>query len=217
MTVKFDYDRSERIGMPEAVLCQGKDISSLKIIANELAEKPDFPVLFTRFAQSQYDALPQAVREKFDYDALSRTGFLNGTVGKRRGTVAVVAAGTADLRVSREACRTLDFMGVENLAVTDVGVAGLWRLQERIEEIKGYDVVIVIAGMDAALASVVGGLVAKPVIGVPTSEGYGVAADGSSALHSMLASCAQGVVVTNIDNGFGGACAALRILGNDHV
>jgi NCAIR mutase (PurE)-related protein len=124
----------------------------------------------------------------------------------------VVTAGTSDLRVATEAARTLHFTGVRHTVYADIGVAGLWRLTERIEEISQHDVIIVVAGMDAALASVMGGLVGKCVIGVPTSVGYGVAAGGNTALNAMLASCGQGVVVTNIDNGFGGACAAVRVL-----
>jgi NCAIR mutase (PurE)-related protein len=127
--------------------------------------------------------------------------------------VAVVAAGTSDVAVVREASRTLNWYGEPVLEVTDVGVAGIWRLMERIEEIRHLPVLIVVAGMDAALPTVVGGLTPGVVIGVPTSVGYGVASGGQSALNSMLSSCAAGLVVTNIDNGFGAACAALRVLG----
>jgi NCAIR mutase (PurE)-related protein len=114
--------------------------------------------------------------------------------------------------VSREAARTLAYYGVPCVEITDVGVAGLWRLMERIDELRRMQVVIAVAGMDAALPTVIGGLVASVVIGVPTSVGYGVAQGGQSALHAMLASCAPGVLVTNIDNGYGAACAAIRIL-----
>jgi NCAIR mutase (PurE)-related protein len=123
----------------------------------------------------------------------------------------VVAAGTADAGVATEAQRTLRHAGVDAVVIADVGVAGLWRLLERIDEIRLAPAVIVVAGMDAALISVVGGLVPGSVIGVPTSVGYGVAAEGMAALHAALASCAPGVVVVNIDNGYGAACAALRI------
>jgi NCAIR mutase (PurE)-related protein len=124
----------------------------------------------------------------------------------------VVAAGTSDVAVAREAARTLRYYGEPVAEITDVGVAGLWRLLERIEEIRRMKVIVAVAGMDAALPTVIGGLVSSPVIGVPTSVGYGVAEDGRTALHAMLASCAPGLVVTNIDNGYGAACAALRIL-----
>ena len=122
------------------------------------------------------------------------------------------AAGTSDASVASEAARTLTFSGVKCQTIVDVGVAGLWRLEARLDEIRQADIVIAVAGMDAALVSVLGGLVAAPVIAVPTSVGYGVAAGGSAALHSSLASCAQGVTVVNIDNGFGAACAAVRML-----
>jgi NCAIR mutase (PurE)-related protein len=123
-----------------------------------------------------------------------------------------VAAGTSDVAVGREAARTLRFYGEPAVEINDVGVAGLWRLLERVEEMRKMKVVIAVAGMDAALPTVIGGLVSSVVIGVPTSVGYGVASGGETALRSMLASCSPGLLVTNIDNGFGAACAALRIL-----
>ncbi len=128
------------------------------------------------------------------------------------GKVAIVAAGTSDARVAREAQRTLRHAGVDAEAIADVGVAGLWRLMARIEEIRRFPIVIAVAGMDAALASVLGGLAPGALIAVPTSVGYGAAEGGRTALNAMLASCAPGVVVCNIDNGYGAACAALRIL-----
>ncbi|BFM15742.1 nickel pincer cofactor biosynthesis protein LarB [Maricurvus nonylphenolicus] len=212
MSVNFDYQRPERLGMPEAVLCEGKSFQHIQDILSELSERNDYPVLFTRLEQSQFEQLPESLRQRLDYDELSRTAVLNGQLPKRWGKVAVVTAGTSDLSVATEAVRTLTFSGVETSLVADVGVAGIWRLMERVKDIAEHDLIIVVAGMDAALASVMGGLVGKCVIGVPTSVGYGVAADGTTALNSMLASCGQGIVVTNIDNGFGGACAALRIL-----
>jgi pyridinium-3,5-biscarboxylic acid mononucleotide synthase len=123
-----------------------------------------------------------------------------------------VTAGTSDIPVAQEAARTLRFHGHEAANIPDVGVAGLWRLLARLEELRAMPVVIVAAGMDAALPSVVAGLVAGAVIAVPTSVGYGVAAGGRAALHAVLASCAPGLTVVNIDNGYGAACAALRIL-----
>ena len=126
--------------------------------------------------------------------------------------VAIVSAGTSDQPVCREAARTLAYHGHPSAEIGDVGVAGLWRLMDRIDEIRTYPVVIVVAGMDAALPSVVGGLVPGLVIAVPTSTGYGVAKGGATAMAAMLASCAPGVTVVNIDNGYGAACAALRAL-----
>ena len=126
--------------------------------------------------------------------------------------MAVVSAGTADGFVTWEAARTLAYLGIEHRVFEDCGVAGLWRLTERLEEINDCDAVIVVAGLDAALASVLGGLTPKPVFGVPTSVGYGVAESGRAALASMLTSCAPGVAILNIDNGYGAACAAARVI-----
>lgn len=213
MTHRYDYDRYQRIGLPEAVLCQGKSNDHLAGVVEEMLGRVDVPVLFTRMSPEQHRYLADRFGEVLDFDAGSGTAYLHGGMTARAGSVAIVTAGTSDLRVADEARRTLEFLGVAPKSYVDVGVAGLWRLHERIEEISEAQVVIVVAGMDAALASVVGGLVAAPVIGVPTSTGYGVAHGGQTALNSMLTSCAQGVLVTNIDNGFGAACAAVRILG----
>lgn len=212
MSFIHDHQRVQRLGMPEAILCDGKDDASLSAIVTELAAQPEHSVLFTRMSTTQLQALPDEHRERLDYDALSRTAILNGCLPQKDTKIAVLTAGTADLAVARECTRTLEFSGVAPELFADIGVAGLWRLTDRIEEIRQFPIVIVVAGMDAALASVVAGLVGSSIIGVPTSVGYGVAAGGQTALHSMLASCGQGIVVSNIDNGFGGACAAIRIL-----
>lgn len=212
MTVRYDYARLARIGMPEATFCLNKTTSQLRAIVTELVERPDNPVLFTRMDESQYQCVRELAGQSMEYDAESATAVLHGYLPARDGTVAVVTAGTSDIPVAAEACRTLEFLGFTVTRIVDVGVAGLWRLLERVDEIAAYDVVIVVAGMDAALASVVGGLTGQPIIAVPTSTGYGAAADGETALRSMLTSCAQGIAVTNIDNGFGAACSASRIL-----
>jgi NCAIR mutase (PurE)-related protein len=213
MTGGFVHDdqRSARLGMPEAIFCEGKDAVSLNAILAELAGAGR-PVLFTRLSPERHAALDPALLAGMDYDPQSGTGLLHGCLPARRGTIVVVTAGTSDLRVAREAQRTLEFSGFAASLIADVGVAGIHRLFARLDEIRTFDVVIVVAGWDAALASVMGGLVAQPVIAVPSSTGYGVAAGGTSALHSMLASCGQGVLVTNIDNGFGAACGAIRFL-----
>ncbi len=212
MSVKYDYQRLERLGMPEAILCDGKHAEHLEQLLEELLARPEHPALFTRLHQQVFDTLAPHVATPLDYCRVSNTAILHGVLPQRTGSVAVVTAGTSDLRVAMEASRTLEFTGIPHTLIADVGVAGVWRLLERIDEIRSHDVVIVVAGMDAALASVLGGLVDKCIIGVPTSIGYGVAAGGNTALNAMLASCGQGVTVTNIDNGFGAACAAIRIL-----
>jgi NCAIR mutase (PurE)-related protein len=124
----------------------------------------------------------------------------------------VVTAGTSDIPVSREAVRTLAFHGYLSTEISDVGVAGLWRLLRHVEALCAFAVIIVVAGMDAALPTVLGGLVPGCIIAVPTSVGYGVATGGRAALDAMLASCAPGVMVVNIDNGYGAACGAMRVL-----
>ena len=208
----YDRDRAARIGMPEAVFCLNKHVDDVVRIVERLDASGVGPVLFTRMSQQQYEAASSRVEAELDYDPLSQTAFLNGSLAKRDARVGVVAAGTSDRSVALEAQRTLQFLGITARLHVDVGVAGLWRLLERVDELRGEQALIVVAGMDAALASVVGGLVACPVIAVPTSTGYGAASDGRTALNAMLASCAQGVVVTNIDNGFGAACGAARIV-----
>lgn len=206
-----DHDRLDRLGMPEAVLCSSKSTSQLQQVISDLIAVGE-PVLLTRLAPARLSELPHELADHLLYDEVSETATIGGALQPRPGHVAVVAAGTSDQGVAAEAARTLDFSGVRSEQFIDVGVAGLWRLQERLEEIRAFDVVIAVAGMDAALVSVLGGLVAAPIVAVPTSVGYGVASGGTTALNSALASCAQGVVVVNIDNGFGGACAAVRML-----
>jgi NCAIR mutase (PurE)-related protein len=207
-----DADRLARLGMPEAIFCEGKDSIALKAIVDELAAKEDAPVLFTRLSPDRYADLATGGVTGLEYDPQSHTALLHGRLPARPGSVAVVTAGTSDLRVAGEALRTLQFSGLTTELIADVGVAGIHRLFARIDHIRSFDIVIVVAGWDAALASVMGGLVGQPVIAVPSSTGYGVAAGGMSALHSMLSSCGQGVLVTNIDNGFGAACGAIRML-----
>ena len=210
--IKLDLQRHERLGFDEAVLCAPKSAAHLTHILDQAAEN-NLRLLLTRLSSEQLSELPEAHRARIDHEPVSRTGYYgppHNLVGPPR--VAVIAAGTSDVHVSREAARTLRYYGQPNVEITDVGVAGLWRLLERIEEIRRMPVVIAVAGMDAALPTVLGGLVPGAVIGVPTSVGYGVASGGEAALRAMLASCAPGLVVMNIDNGYGAACAALRIL-----
>lgn len=205
--VNFDWSRRQRIGIGEAVLAQGKSREQLRSIV-EAAIRREASVLFTRLDDRLATELPE-----IDYHAPSRTGVLGSFPADRtKGSVAIVTAGTSDAPAAWEAQRTLAFNGHDATMIFDVGVAGLHRLLARLEDIDRHGVVIAVAGMDAALASVLAGQVSRPVIGVPTSTGYGAARGGETALSSMLASCAAGLSVVNIDNGFGAACAALRIL-----
>lgn len=209
---QHDHQRQDRIGMPEAVLCGTKSTDQVVAIAADLIAETTEPRLLTRVTDEQASELLARHAALIDIDALSRAAFLQGTLPARSGAVTVVAAGTSDASVAAEAVRTLEFSGITANLIVDVGVAGFWRLEARLDEIRAADIVIAVAGMDAALVSVLGGMIGAPIIAAPTSVGYGVAAGGSTALNSSLASCAQGVSVVNIDNGFGAACAAIRIL-----
>lgn len=209
--VRFDIDRDRRIGLPEAVFCAGKPFEVLMSLLERFARDTEKPILFTRLEPSVWAQVPEALRDRYDYDSLSRTAW-HRKLPPRPGKVAVVSAGSADLFVTREAARTLEYLGRSPELFEDCGVAGLWRIEAAIDSINACDVVIVAAGLDAALASVLGGLTGKPLFAVPTSVGYGVAEHGATALRSMLASCAPGVAVLNIDNGYGAACAAARVL-----
>jgi hypothetical protein len=210
--VEFDFPRRERIGLSEAVFCEGKSVVQIEHIVS-LAEKRGDPLLLTRLSVETLSALDEKLRRNLDYDPVSRTGlFGEHSAAAAAATVAVVAAGSSDMPVVREASRTLAFYGVAADEYIDIGVAGLWRVIEKREQLNKYAAVIVVAGMDGALFSVIGGLIGSVVIAVPTATGYGAAREGVTALHAALASCAPGVVVVNIGNGYGGACAALRVL-----
>lgn len=213
MDVLFDHSRQERIGLPETVYCPGKPLETLARLARAQAEPGAAPLLFTRLAPDVFEALPRDAREVLDYHPLSRTAVGGLLPPRGPGKAAVVTAGTTDGPVAWEAARTLAYLGIGHTVFEDSGAAGLWRVARHLEEINAHEAVIVTAGMDAALATVVGGLCPRPIIAVPTSVGYGVAEGGKAALAAMLASCAPGVCVVNIDNGYGAACAAARILG----
>ena len=212
--VQLDLSRSERVGFAEAVFCLQKTVNQIEVILTE-SKKHGSPVLLTRLSEAKHTALRGKVKNELDYDPRSETGFYLFAAKEQDrgiGRITVVAAGTSDAGVAREALRTLEFNGIQAKAVFDVGVAGIWRLLDRIEEIRSCPVVIAVAGMDAALPTVLGGLVSGAVIAVPTSNGYGASRDGETALAACLSSCAPGIVVCNIDNGYGAACAAIRIL-----
>jgi hypothetical protein len=205
---EIDWDRARRTGTGEAVYCIGKTAEQIASIVGSAADRP---MLLTRLAADTYAALPTALRDSLDYDPASRTAFSGAKAPQAKSGIGIVCAGTSDLAVAREAARTLEFHGLESSLIADVGVAGLWRLLRRLEELRRFSIVIVIAGMEGALFGVVSGLIDCPIIAVPTSVGYGVSAGGRLALDAALACCAPGVTVVNIDNGFGAACAAARI------
>jgi len=212
--IKLDWDRTDRIGLAEAIFCLQKSVEQIQSILEEAWNK-NAPLLLTRLSSEKHSALSEDVSSDLDYDPVSQTAFFKKPVSPMKQNtpeVAVVAAGTSDAGVAREALRTLEFNGFGAKAIFDVGVAGIWRLMERVEEIRKHPVVIAVAGMDAALPTVLGGLVPGAIIALPTSTGYGASRNGETALSACLSSCAPGVVVCNIDNGYGAACAAIRIL-----
>ena len=210
---RVDWQRAGRTGTSEAVLCDPKSAAQIDAILAHAAELGQ-RLLLTRLGARKFSRLSAPMRSALDYDAGTRTAILGGLPAARgSGRVAIVCGGTSDLPVAREAERTLAFEGEIATLLADVGVAGLWRLMERLDDIRRHRVVIAVAGMEGALFSVLAGLVPCAVIAVPTSVGYGVAEGGRTALHAALASCASGLAVVNIDNGFGAAHAALRILG----
>jgi len=208
--VTLDFDREKRTGFSEAVMCTGKSIQQLQTIVQQVTEKQS-ATLFTCLHPDKFAQLNGVFPDILDYDSVSRTAFYRqNPLNSDSVEIAVITAGSSDVRVAREAIRTLRFYGADSLEVNDVGVAGLWRLTDRLPELRELPVLICVAGMDAALPTVLAGLVPGLVIAVPTSTGYGVARKGETALNALLCSCAPGVVVVNIDNGFGAACAALR-------
>ncbi len=207
-----DKDRRSRLGFDETIFCEGKTVDQVARVL-QAAEADQETLLLTRLEPSKRNALPEDLAARLDYDEVSHTAFLGRVEPVTKKTqVCVVSAGSSDVKVACEASRTLRYYGVGATSVNDVGVAGLWRLLDRVDALRQVSVVITVAGMEGTLPSVVAGLVPGVVIAVPTSNGYGVAAGGQAALNSALASCAPGLVVVNIDNGYGAACAALRFL-----
>jgi pyridinium-3,5-biscarboxylic acid mononucleotide synthase len=207
-----DHHRALRQGMPEVIFGEAKTTEQIAVIAREISAAGQ-NVLVTRVDVAKGEALA-AMLPGFRYVPLARTGRIEVAPAPKRdaGPIAVVTAGTSDIPVAEEAVETLRAVGLEASRLYDVGVAGLHRFLHRVDELRKATAVIVVAGMEGALPSVVGGLVAAPVIAVPTSVGYGTALSGFTALFSMLTSCASGVVVVNIDSGFGAAMAVHRML-----
>jgi len=207
---RIDTHRELRLGFPEVIFCEGKTDDQIVAISERMVEMGQ-SVLATRIS----DSAAKSLVSKFDnavHNELARTVFIEVAERKTRAVkIAVITAGTADIPVAEEAAVTCDALGCTVERFFDVGVAGIHRLTEVTRSLKDFDVFIVAAGMEGALASVVGGLVGKPVVAVPTSVGYGASFQGIAALLAMLNSCASGVVVVNIDSGFGAAMAAVRI------
>jgi NCAIR mutase (PurE)-related protein len=204
---RLDLGRTQRLGLPEAVYCAGKTVDQcVQIVQSFLADGTD-TVIATRASETQQEALAE----------LAPTNHVGTTLTWRHRdptgcSASIVSAGTSDLPVSDEVRLVLAAMGHQANAITDVGVAGLHRLTDALPDITANDLVVAIAGMEGALPTVLAGLIPHPIIAIPTSVGYGTAFEGMTALHSMLASCAPGISVVGIDNGYGAACAAHRLL-----
>lgn len=207
-----DSERSDRTGLDEAVFCEFKRIDQIERIIQYAIDNDQLQLL-TRLSPEQFDSLSDRIRSSISYEEISRTGIVGECpAADAPDRIAVLAAGTSDIGIAREAVRTLAYHGRGCTEYYDVGVAGLWRVMKIQDQLRRMSIVIVVAGMDAALPTVVAGLIPASIIAVPASIGYGVAEGGRSALESILSSCSPGVVTVNIDNGYGAACAAVRMV-----
>ena len=210
--IKFDFQRRERLGLIEAIWGQDKSIDQLKRLSESVLSKKEV-VFITRINSEKASYLLDLYKNAQFYEEANCL-IIGENLNKinTNKKVAIISGGSSDLAVTLEAQLTLEIYGVNCQSFIDVGVAGLHRLISQLEEIEKYDVLIVCAGMEGALATVVGGLLAQPIIAVPVSVGYGVSKNGEAALNSMLSSCSPGIAVMNIDNGYGAAMVALRII-----
>jgi len=214
---RVDHHRALRQGMPEAVYAAGKTAEQCAAIVVELLDEGIGPVLLTRADAAQVKAATAAAEAAGHGPATTTGTAALATVAwrpapPRKGNVVIVTAGTSDLPVADECEAVLSALGFTPRLLVDCGVAGIHRLLASVDQLAEADAVVAVAGMEGALASVVGGLTAAPVVAVPTSVGYGSSMDGLTALLAMLASCAAGVTVVGIDNGYGAACAVARLL-----
>lgn len=206
---KLDTHRKLRLGFPEVVFCSGKaDVHLLDIFQKLYQEEGE--VLGTRASKEQYLFLKEQIPD-IQYDEISRILKVEKTHKSLEGKIVVCSAGTADIPVAEEAAQVAEYFGTYVERIYDIGVSGLHRLLSKLETIQSANCIIAVAGMEGALASVLGGVVDKPVIGVPTSVGYGASMNGLSALLTMINSCANGIAVVNIDNGYGAGYMATQI------
>ncbi len=207
---QVDTHRALRKGFPEVIFGAGKTPTQVVAISGKLVEREQ-NVLVTRVTSEHAKALRKKFKHAVHHESARCVTIEKKPLPKRAGHIAVICAGTSDLPVADEAAVTAEIMGNNVVRITDVGVAGLHRILARMEDLQKANVLIVVAGMEGALPSVVAGLVSKPVIAVPTSVGYGASFGGVAALLGMLNSCGSGVTVVNIDNGFGAGYAASQI------
>ena len=207
---RIDHHRELRTGYPEIIYCAGKSVEQVREIFRVMSEKQN-NVIGTRANQEMYEAVRSISTDIIYYPVARIISLQKKKPPVPESTIAIITAGTSDMPVAEEAAITAELLGNKVVRIYDAGVAGIHRLVDKLPDIRGCRVIIVIAGMEGALASVVGGLVDKPVIAVPTSVGYGANFGGISALLGMLTSCSTGVTVVNIDNGFGAGFAASMI------
>lgn len=207
---KVDLGRHKRCGFPEIIFCAGKTDQQIALIAKTLRDAGQ-PMLATKATVSNYESVKQIVPEAVYHETAKI--ICAGEPDKRlQGNVAIISAGTSDIPIAEEASVTCSFFGLEVMQIFDVGAAGIHRIEPALKILKENDIAIVVAGMDGVLPTIISGLTDLPVIAVPTSIGYGASFDGLAALLTMLNSCAPGLAVVNIDNGFGAAFMACKIL-----
>ena len=210
----IDHKRIGRLGFPEIIFGATKSAEVLIEILESYMEKEQ-NALITKLQTDKADHLIYKFPESF-FDPESGIFMLDFDEKKLKdGNIAIISAGTSDIYIVNEIYYTLAYLGLETKRINDIGVSGIHRLMDRVEELKNYKVLIVVAGFEGALPTVVGGLLPQPIIAVPTSIGYGVAEGGHVALNTMLSSCANGITVVNIDNGYGAAMAAFRIINHN--
>jgi pyridinium-3,5-biscarboxylic acid mononucleotide synthase len=207
---RIDHHREMRTGYPEIIYCAGKTVEQVKEIVRVMCEREN-NVVGTRATQEMFEAVKSIAPSAVFYPMARIISVQKKKPAKTETKIAVITAGTSDMPVAEEAAVTAELLGNDVVRIYDAGVAGIHRLVDKLPDIRSCKVVVVIAGMEGALASVVGGLVDKPVIAVPTSVGYGASFGGVSALLAMLTSCSSGVTVVNIDNGFGAGFSASMI------
>lgn len=208
---KIDHHRIKRKGFPEVIYCPGKTNKQIVEIAKRISQKKQ-PVLMTRASAEVYKAVKKVLKKAKYHKEARIIAVSREPLAVSRKPITIITAGTADIPVAEEAAVTAEFLGIKVERLFDVGVAGIHRLTKNLHKLEKAKVIIVVAGMEGALPSVVGGLVSAPVIAVPTSVGYGANFKGLSALLTMMNSCAPGVAVVNIDNGFGAAVMAYAII-----
>ncbi|MEN8137627.1 MAG: nickel pincer cofactor biosynthesis protein LarB [Bacteroidota bacterium] len=207
----IDHNREDRLGFPEVVFGESKNVKDLTSILYNYVEKHK-NALITKLQAEKATALKKIFRDSF-YDEESGVFMLYSAEDvKENYDVAILSGGTSDIHVVNEVYYTLEFMKISVTVFSDIGVAGVHRLLNKVDELKKYKVLVVVAGFEGALPTVVGGVLPQPIIAVPSDVGYGVAKGGNVALNSMLSSCANGITVMNINNGYGAAMAAIRIL-----